>query len=440
MAKKISFLVRKFFLFVFVILLSISFVVYLGGDTEPLAPEAQEIGRIGDYVVKNTRDSDFSRNYQLISARYRELYGGVDPEAINQYAIREAFMATIIDHLLEKENEKNKIVVSDEQVIASLIDLYFAGDEADYREYVKTADKADLKRLEKTARKDALRKIYINTFAKGIPVPDSEVEENLDISKIQRKAIIGVMVKDVLLNEAIDDDALLGYFRQNISRYLDNVATSPSDSGLQNNQQGNGSALDLNRALNLTNQNSGIAPSNDASLSEEVILEQFSTNKARVREDYLLENGENWLASFKEDLTFKINDLNLKEGQTSEQDFLNLVENANFRFFRSEFFSYFSREIKDEGSGLAFIREPNVIRRIFLVPLGSVSEIFEQEELFYVVLNYLEDEEEASSFVKRQYENQLKSQAEERITQNYFNYLVRKSQDEIFLLGQKLEL
>ncbi len=431
--------VKKVFLFIFVILLSASFVVYLGGGTDQsLTPTSQEVGRIGSHIIKNSQDGNFARNYRKAAQKYQELTPNLGEEQVSQYIIQEAFFETLIDYLIDKESEQDKITVSDEQLLNAIIDSHFSGDVREYQKYLNDNGTQELKRLEEGARLQALRKIYLDNLTRGVLVSKHDLQEKLKVSQKQKKAVIGIVLKDAIYKSSMSDEVLLEYFKQNISRYQ-NGENNNSD----NSSDDSTPAINLNSTLNLTNQNnSETAPA--IPLSEEEIAQQFATNQENVREDYLIENGDNIIANFKEDLSVTIEGSNLK-GRVSQRNFYNLFTNNdqfNLQVIDSKFYNYFSQEIFDEQTNFPFISQRDIIKKMFLNPTGEISEVFEQGEFFYVALNYVEfdNDQDISSFVESQSAKQLEEEMRGRISQYFFNYLIKKNQEEIILLGQKLDL
>lgn len=376
---------KTIILWIFVILLSVSLFVYFGDTSTSFTPGTQTLGMVNGFPIINKRISEFAENYRSLQDTYQSQ--GLDVTEYQQVLVGEAFRRAVIGHLAKEQAEKAKIVVSDSDVIDSIKENYFEGNIEDFHSFTQEGDASTQRDLEALVRGRFIKNYYEDTL-REVPFTKSQLENRIKLASLQRSALVAFMSVSTQVEKGINSEILQTYYQNNISRYSFN-----------------------------TNSN-----------FEDIIDD--------IRSDYLLENRESIIANIQNTITFQFQ--NFSSNQLTEGAFWDLAAANDMFVIETAYFNFFSQAITAKrGGGQSIINDRPTIRKLFFIPMHTVSEVISQEDFLGVVyINKEIVDNEVSDFVKRRYSEELQQELLRQLFTAYYSSLYRDAQIEV---NQQLE-
>lgn len=374
---------KSIFLWAFIIVISITFIAYFGMTGDSLTG-SQEVGTVNGSPILNKRVSAFSESYNSIQDLYQEQGYQIDNQ-IAQAISQEAFRQAVILNLLWKFATKNKIYVSDYDIVNNIKQIYFNDDSVEFKNFRKTGEQLVQREIEELTRHKIIKQ-YHEDLLRNIPYSKLELEEKIKISSIERKVLVASIQIDSKLEEYATEKILKKYFQDNISRYQETT----------------------NQATETTNQIT------------------YSEVKDDVKTDYYLENKDNLIDSIRNDISFKFK--SLSSNQYTAKEFQKTTKSLGMLISKSVPFNFFSKNIFDENN-TTLINDESIIKNLFSIKIKFPSDIFQQDNSFLVVFIVEENiQKDISGFVKNRYINEVKNQNTRNLLLSLYNSLYENAE------------
>lgn len=372
--------IKTFVLWLFVILLSVSFIAYFGLTGNSFTPGVQVIGTVNGYPIENRRASQFTETLRSLQNYYQAQ--GVDLSQYGQALVSEAFRATVINHLIVKSAQDNRIAVSDEDVLREIREEYFRGDNAEFNSFIKTGEPAIKRSLEELIRNNLVQEYFEDVYRANFYTTNQLVQK-INTAARQREALVAMIDLNSEAESSVTTEILKQYYEANQDRYVN--------------------------ATNTT----------------------FEQSQQNVISDYLLENRESLVANVQNNLSQQFGSIS---NTLNEDAFRQLALENNMFVVGTQAFNFYSRAIlDDQGGRQPIINDANTIRKLFLLPVGGMSELLPLSSgtRNLVIVIYILDEnvlDNPSSFVVRSYATDLQKEVGESVLTSLYSSLYENAE------------
>ena len=216
--KTIAF-IKKFGLWIFVVLLSISFIAYFGLDVGSFSQgSSPTIGRVDGYPIVSARGSYFYDAYEGWSNYYVSQGYNFD-ENVRGAVINRAFYQNAALYVAANKAKDLGLSVDDRRILRFMSKNYFGGDQDAFNDFFKRESNLVKKNMQIKARQSLLQEYLERDLFSSLPLTQAELDHFLSLASLQKKALVGVVSVGDNVKDFVREDELKNYFEQNKSRY-----------------------------------------------------------------------------------------------------------------------------------------------------------------------------------------------------------------------------
>ena len=188
--KKVDFF-KKFSFWIFIIVISISFIAYFGisGDIGS-GGYGVEVGSIDGKVITNSAGSEYNDIYRGISNYYVSQNVPVTGSA-QSVILRQAFDRVVNRTLSIRIAKSMNIEVDDSETKDFVFENYFGGDREFQKRYFEIRPEQDLLQIYGNARNALLQEKVEKFFLTHTPVSENEVKHLIEVGSFRKDALVG---------------------------------------------------------------------------------------------------------------------------------------------------------------------------------------------------------------------------------------------------------
>lgn len=372
--------IKKFGLWIFVILLSVSFIAYFGLDVGSFSQgSSATIGRVNGYPIVSARGSYFYDAYEGWSNYYVSQGRNFD-ENVRQFVINRAFYQNVGLYVAAKKAEEAGLSVSDTSILQYISKNYFNSDQDALNDFFKRESNLVKKNMQIKVRQSLLQEYLERDLFSTLPLTQAELDHFLALASLQKRALVGVVRIGDDLKEFVSEEQLKNYFEQNKSRY----------------QEG------------------------DASVD-------FSSVSKEVLEDYMVENyqsvAENFRSYYREKLLTVVTAINSSSDSllAKRKSFASLLQDKNVAIRETDYVTFFTEKIPFVRSDFALGNNDITAAIMKTKPGNAQVGLLSGDELKIIfVLEEKTVDLKESSFVIERYKQFIEQEMQQRIRSQYY--------------------